>query len=182
MVAVPELLRFYVDESAAGLGLALAAARKDTVHVGHPLIPECPRGALDTEWIPAVAKRDLIVITRDKKLRTKPVEVQALWEHRLRVFNIGGKTDLSTWEWLARVVRHWDRMEEILSERPRGPRQAVHSASPATASASRAKTQSVAALSSSAYHCGNKTLAGTTGTSAATARSAQAPLLAIGRP
>ena len=30
---------------------------------------------------------------------------KALWEHGLRVFNIGGKKDLSTWDWLARVVR-----------------------------------------------------------------------------
>ncbi|WP_167103376.1 hypothetical protein [Mycobacterium sp. DL592] len=121
MVAVAHLVRFYVDESAAGLGLALAAARKDTIHVGHPLIPACPRGALDTEWIPEVAKQDLVVITRDKKLRTKPVEVLALWEHGLRVFNIGGKNDLPTWEWLVRVVRHWTRMEEIVADRPVGP-------------------------------------------------------------
>jgi hypothetical protein len=98
----------------------LAAARKDTIHVGHPLIPECPRGALDTEWIPEAAKRNLVVITRDKKLRTKPVEVRALWEHGLRVFNIGGKNDLP-WEWLVRVVRHWPRMEEIVAARPVGP-------------------------------------------------------------
>jgi hypothetical protein len=63
-------VRFYVDESAAGLGLALAAARKDTIHVGHPLIPECPRGALDPDWIPALAARGLIVIARDKSRRT----------------------------------------------------------------------------------------------------------------
>ena len=88
MVAVKDLVRFYVDESAAGLGLALAAARKDTIHVGHPLIPECPRGARDIDWIPEVAARGLVVITRDKKLRTKPVEIQTLWNHGLRVFNI----------------------------------------------------------------------------------------------
>ena len=121
MVAVEHLVRFYVDESAAGLGLALAAARKDTIHAGHPLIPECPRGGLDTEWIPAVAARALIVITRDKKLRTKPVEVRALWEHGLRVFCIGGKRDLSTWEWLERVVRCWPRMEALIAQRGPGP-------------------------------------------------------------
>jgi hypothetical protein len=121
MVAVEHLVRFYVDESAAGLGLALAAARKDTIHVGHPLIPECPRGAADVDWIRAVAARGLVVITRDMKLRTKPVEIQALWESGLRVFNIGGKKDLSTWEWLARVVRHWPRMEQLITARGPGP-------------------------------------------------------------
>jgi hypothetical protein len=120
MVAVEHLVRFYVDESATGLGLAMAAPEV-TPHVGHPLIPECPRGALDTEWIPAVAARGLIVITRDKKLRTKPVEIRALWEHWLRVFCIGGKKDLTTWEWLARVVKHWARMEELIEQRGPGP-------------------------------------------------------------
>jgi hypothetical protein len=44
-------LRFYVDESALGLGKALEAARRDTIHAGHKLIPECPLGVLDPDWI-----------------------------------------------------------------------------------------------------------------------------------
>ena len=47
VAANPERLRFYVDESTLGLGKALAAAREDVVHAGHPLVPECPVGALD---------------------------------------------------------------------------------------------------------------------------------------
>jgi len=39
----------YVDESALGLGKALEAARRDTVHAGHKLIPECPLGVLDPD-------------------------------------------------------------------------------------------------------------------------------------
>lgn len=101
--------------------MALAAARKDTVHVGHPLVPQCPRGARDTEWIPEVAARGLIVIARDKKLRTKPVEIQTILDAGLRLFNIGGKKDQSTWEWLGRVVRFWPRMEEIIETRGDGP-------------------------------------------------------------
>jgi hypothetical protein len=31
------------------------------------------------------------MIARDKKLRTKRVEIQALWDHGVRMFNIGGK-------------------------------------------------------------------------------------------
>ena len=47
MVAVERLVRFYVDESAMGLGQALAAARKDTIHCAHPLIPECPSARVE---------------------------------------------------------------------------------------------------------------------------------------
>lgn len=121
MAADPESLRFYVDESAVGLGKALAAARRDTIHVGHRLIPECRYGVLDPDWIPAVAQRGLIAIGRDKRIRTKPEEIRQLMDAGLRVFRIGGKRDLSTWEWLVRVVRRWDDMEQLIHDRPDGP-------------------------------------------------------------
>lgn len=121
MAADPALLRFYVDESALGIGRTLAAARKDTIHAGHPLIPECPLSSLDTEWIPAVARRDLIVIGRDKHIRTRPQELRYLRDAGLRVFHIGGKKDLSTWEWLVRLVRHWDVIEDVIATRGLGP-------------------------------------------------------------
>ncbi len=121
MTADRHALRFYVDESALGLGKALEAARKDTIHVGHKLIPECPPGSLDTEWIPAVAARDLIVIARDKRIRTKPQELERFREAGLRVFWIAGKKDLPTWGWLVRLVRHWDAMERTIDERGLGP-------------------------------------------------------------
>jgi len=121
MTAHPDLLRFYVDESALGIGKTLAAARRDTIHVGHPLIPECPLGTADTKWMPTVAARDLVVIGRDKRIRSRPQELRYLQEAGLRVFQIGGKRDLSTWEWLTRLVRHWEHMEEIVRTRGPGP-------------------------------------------------------------
>lgn len=121
MVAVASEVRFYVDESALALGKALAAARRDTIHCGHGLIPECPLGALDPDWMPAVAKRNLVAIGRDKRIRTRLGERAVLHESGLRVFRIGGKQDLPTWEWLKRVVRHWEAMEQIVEERPIGP-------------------------------------------------------------
>jgi hypothetical protein len=121
MAADAENLRFYVDESALGVGKTLAAARKDTVHVGHPLMPECPLGALDTEWIPAVAAKELVVIARDRRIRTRPQELRELKDAGLRVFWIAGKKDLTTWEWLVRLVRHWETIEQIVEDRPRGP-------------------------------------------------------------
>jgi hypothetical protein len=114
-------LRFYVDESALGLGKALEAARKDTIHPGHKLIPECPLGVLDPDWIPAVAARELIVIGRDRRIRTKPQELERFREAGLRVFWIAGKQDLPTWGWLVRLVRHWDAIERTIEERGEGP-------------------------------------------------------------
>jgi hypothetical protein len=121
MTADPDGLRFYVDESALGLGKALAVARKDTIHVGHRLIPECPLGTLDVDWIPAVAARDLIVIARDRRIRTKPQELASFRDAGLRVFWIAGKKDMSTWDWLSRLVRHWAAMERVVTIRSDGP-------------------------------------------------------------
>jgi hypothetical protein len=70
------------------------------VHAGHPLIPEAPLGALDPNWMPAVAARDLAVIARDRHIRTKPGEREILRQFRLRVFWIAGKKDLATWDYL----------------------------------------------------------------------------------
>lgn len=121
MTADPEQLRFYVDESALGIGKTLAAARRDTVHVGHALIPECPLGVADIDWMPIVAARQLVVIGRDKRIRSRPQELLYLKEAGIRVLEIGGKRDLSTWDWLTRLVRHWDTIEEIVRSRGPGP-------------------------------------------------------------
>lgn len=129
MTADKDQLRFFVDESSLGLGKALEAARKDTIHTGHKLIPEVPIGTLDELWIPEVAKRDLTVIGRDKRIRTKPNELRVFRDAGLRVFRIGGKSDLSTWEWLGRVVKFWPTMEDIVESEPAGPWMYVINAS-----------------------------------------------------
>jgi len=121
VTADPENLRFFADENALGLGKALAIARRDVVHTAHPLIPEVPLGALDTVWIPAVAARDLIVIGRDRRIRTKPGERDLLRQHGLRVLWIAGKKDLTTWGYLVRVVRRWDEIEQAIATKGPGP-------------------------------------------------------------
>jgi PIN domain-containing protein len=114
-------LRFYVDESALGLGKTLAVARDDVVHPGHGWLPSVPTGALDTDWMPVVAGLDLVVIARDRHIRTKPAELRLFRDHRLRAFWVAGKKDLSTWGNLVRVVRWWDRIEEVIRNRGPGP-------------------------------------------------------------
>jgi hypothetical protein len=116
-----EPLRYFADESVLGLGIALARLRRDSVHPGHPRIPEVELGALDDEWIPAVAARGLIAIGRDKRVRTKPAEKQAIIDHGLRYVWIGGKQDESSWAWMCRLARYWDEMERLADELGPGP-------------------------------------------------------------
>jgi hypothetical protein len=69
----------------------------------------------------AVARRGLVVIGRDKHIRTRPAELAQFRSAGLRVLRIGGKKDLPTWEWLVRVVRRWDDIEHLVNARPIGP-------------------------------------------------------------
>lgn len=121
MAAVAGQEKFFVDESALGLAKALGAARKDTVFPGHPLLPQVPLGALDTEWMPVIAHKGLVVISRDRRIRTKPVELRAYRDHGLGTFWLAGKRDLSTWEYLCLIVRMWEKIEETIDRSGDGP-------------------------------------------------------------
>jgi hypothetical protein len=68
-----------------------------------------------------VAARELVVIVRDRRIRTKPQELASFRDAGLRVFWIAGTKDMSTWEWLSRLVRHWPAMERVMSARGDGP-------------------------------------------------------------
>lgn len=54
-------------------------------------------------------------------MKTRSAEADALIEHEVRGFWIGGKRDLSSWDWMRRLVRYWDRMEALTDELGRGP-------------------------------------------------------------
>lgn len=114
-------LRFYADENILGVGKALARVREDVVHPGHPLIPEVPTGTDDVDWMPVVAGRGLVVLGRDRHIRTKEVELAIFHKHGLRVFWLAGKKDLTSWAKLTRFVARWDEMERIIQARGPGP-------------------------------------------------------------
>ena len=121
MSGSPPDLRWFVDETSMGLGKMLAIARTDVVHPGHFFLPSVPTGTIDTVWMPIVAGMDLVVISRDKRIRTKPAELAAFRAAGLRVFWIAGRKDLSNWESIKLMVKWWERMEEIVRDRGDGP-------------------------------------------------------------
>lgn len=112
---------FFVDESALGLGKGMAALRRDTLHAGHPLIPEVALGTDDVDWMPIVARRGLIAIGRDKKVRSRPAERQRIVDSGLRYIWIGGKRDESSWDWMRRLTRYWDVLMGLADDLGTGP-------------------------------------------------------------
>ncbi len=112
---------FFVDESALGLGKGMSALRRDTLHAGHAAIPQVPLGSDDVTWMPIVARRGLIALGRDKKVRSRPAERQRILDSGLRYIWIGGKRDESSWEWMRRLMRHWDALMAMADHLGPGP-------------------------------------------------------------
>lgn len=113
--------RFFVDENDLALAKALAMVRDGVVHPGHPHLPEVPRGSLDDEWIPVVAVQRLIVITRDRRIRYRPVEKRAWIDHGVRGFVLTGRRSQSTADSLGLLERHWSSIERLAATEPQGP-------------------------------------------------------------
>jgi len=70
-------------------------------------------GEVDDEvWLPRAGADGLIVVTRDLRQRRTPAEVLAYRKHRVGGFWLGGK-NLSTWQMIEQVIRHWRRMKDM---------------------------------------------------------------------
>ncbi len=105
-------LRYFVDENLTALGKALVSVRNDVVYPGHPRLPEVPAGTADTEWLTVVGSLDLLVLSRDKRMRHRPAERRAILDSGVRVVFLGGSRNLDRWAQLDLVVRSWPRLEE----------------------------------------------------------------------
>lgn len=72
-----------------------------------------PTDTKDTVWLEAAGRRGWLVVTHDKKIRTRPGERRAIEEHGVGCFILGYKQDLKKQEIAEIVLSALDRMEEI---------------------------------------------------------------------
>lgn len=87
-------VRYYIDQSLMGVWHEWGSDRDDVTVVGE-LAGTAP-GDKDEDWIPVVAAAGLVVIGRDKRIRTRPAEFALLRSHGLRYIWLGGKQDERT--------------------------------------------------------------------------------------
>lgn len=113
---------YFTDENALGLGKLLRRACRDDVwYPGHEDLPEVPLGTPDLDWMPVIAARNLIVLTRDRRIRTRPAELRQYRESGVRSVWIGAKRDLGPHDQLTLFLAHEQRLRREIVKRGPGP-------------------------------------------------------------
>lgn len=114
---------YVVDENLLRLGAGMTAVRRDTARFSRPPVDDLlPQGILDPDWIPIVGQRGWVVITNDRRLRTRPMEAELAIEHKLKVVHLHGQLGVRpAWEQLTRLTARWPAIERHHEKQPEGP-------------------------------------------------------------
>lgn len=80
---------------------------------------EFPHSVSDQEWLARAGSEGWLVITHDKKVRTRPGERRAIMEHGVGCFILTYKQDLKKEEILALISENLDEMERRFESTPR---------------------------------------------------------------
>jgi hypothetical protein len=119
----PAEVRFYFDADVLGLAKVVAGLRNDATYPSDPgatihrrARPACPvsdPATPDRVWIPDVAKRGWLVITRDSRIQDHRAEVSAVREHGAKMVALTGKDARSTWQQLEVFMRQSRGIEDL---------------------------------------------------------------------
>jgi hypothetical protein len=121
-------VRFYIDADLLGLARVLASLRADVTYPGDPGAvihkrhrPPCPITSptvKDSDWIPEVARRGWLIITRDRHIQEHRLEIQAVREHGAAMIALTGADAGSVFAQLEVVMCRWRDIERCVSEPP----------------------------------------------------------------
>lgn len=112
-------MTFYVDASIPiDVRMALASVRDDVLYAGGPKAPK--EDAQDRHWLETAGRNDWVVLKRDKRIRTRAWERDALIAAGVRTFCLTGAGNYTRWGVLELLVQRWRRIEELADAIP-GP-------------------------------------------------------------
>jgi hypothetical protein len=124
--ARPSVVRFYVDADVMGMGKIIAGLRFDVTYPGDPgaeihkrIRPPCPITSpkvLDPDWIPEVALRGWLIITRDSRIITNPNEIRLVRENGAKMVALNEQDAKTKWGQLEVVMTRWRDIENLVSE------------------------------------------------------------------
>jgi hypothetical protein len=119
-------VRIYVDADVLGLGKILAGLRTDVTYPGDPGAvihkrqrPSCPitnPDVLDTDWIPQVAARGWLIVTRDSMIIQNRNEIAAVRETKAKMVALNHRDAGTKWGQLEVFMTQWRRIEALISE------------------------------------------------------------------
>ena len=120
-------VRFYVDADILGLGKILGALRNDVTYPGDPGAvlrkrhrAPCPIASpdvLDTNWIPDVAARGWLIVTRDSMILQNRNEIAAIRENNAKMVALNQRDAQTKWGQLEVFMTQWRRIEALTTER-----------------------------------------------------------------
>lgn len=115
-------ISYYVDADILGLAKLLVAVRSDVTFPGDPgglgvdgfQRPPCSIDVNETDstWIPKVSHNNWIIITRDKHMRHRPAEYEAIVRNKARVVRLDARRELKKWDQLEIIVCQWRNIEK----------------------------------------------------------------------
>lgn len=123
--AKPAPVRFYVDADVLGLAKILVQLRPDVTYPGDPggivkgrrIRPPCPitdPSAPDQVWIPETARREWLIITRDRHIQDHHAEIEAVRVSGARMVNLSGAEALDTFHQMEALMCQWQKVHALL--------------------------------------------------------------------
>lgn len=107
----------FVDENLILVGKQLEKLPDigTVLYPGHPDIPELPLSAKDVEIFEVIGanRRNLLFITRDKRIRTNLKERRRFREAHVRAIIITVRSDMKQIEIYQLICDHWDAIADI---------------------------------------------------------------------
>ena len=127
--AKPAAVRVYLDADVLGLAKLVCLERADFTYPGDPggrikkrERPPClinDPGTKDSIWIPIVAARGWLIITRDRAIQDNRAEINAVREFGAKMINLASADADRTWTQLEVLMSRWREIEPLV-DRP-GP-------------------------------------------------------------
>ena len=122
----PADVRFYLDADVLGLAKLLVQVRNDVTYPGDPggVVQKRERPAcvitdpatLDEDWIPEVARRGWVIVTRDSHIQDHPAEIAAVRDNGARMVALAGAYAIGTWAQLEVFMTQWRAIERCPDE------------------------------------------------------------------
>lgn len=124
--ARPAQVRFYLDADVLGLAHVVSGLRWDSTYPGDPGAvikrherPPCiitSPGVKDPVWIPEVAQRGWLIITRDRRIQDRRAEIHAVREWGAKLLTLASAEATDTWTQLEVLMSQWRHIERLADQ------------------------------------------------------------------